>query len=49
MRIPIGIEDNNSVCGLKIKTQTTSPGWQKEEEVFAVFVIEFFQQIASVL
>lgn len=49
MRIPIGIENNYSVCRLKIKTQTTGPGWQKEEEVLAVFVVEFFQQISSIL
>ena len=48
MRIPIGIKDDDSVCGLQIQTQTSSSGTQQEHEVLRILGIEQLQQVSTV-
>ena len=49
MRIPVGVENDDGIGGLKIQSQPTGSGTQQKNEIFAFGAIEFLQQVASIL
>ena len=49
VRIPVRVENDDSVGGLQIKTETTGTSRQQEEEIIRVFVVEPLEQVTSVV
>ena len=49
VRIPVRVENDDSVGGLQIETETTGTSRQQEEEIIRVFVVEPLEQVTSVV
>ena len=49
MRIPIRVEDNNSVGRLQVQAETTGARRQNEDEIFRVRSVELFEKQTAVV
>jgi len=49
LRVPVGIEDNDGICGGKVDAESTSPRRQEEAEVLRVLGVEVVQSLFAQL
>ncbi len=49
MRVPVGVEDDDGVCGLQVEPEAPGARAQHEDEVVAARRVELRQQIPAVV
>jgi hypothetical protein len=47
LRVPVRVEDNDSVGGFEVDAETTSTGREKEDEVRRVGRVEMLDRLAA--
>ncbi len=48
VRVPVGVEDDDSVRRLEVEAEAARPGGQQEDEVVGAGLVELGQHVASV-